>query len=152
MKQRGANRRRWKRSTTSADQIPGADRQPGGDRLAGGYRLPGDYRFGRYVIDQLFQQTGIANAAPIPVEQPQIGQQRALKQLPFGHDAISPALALGVGRGDRLLASDVRSMEFPRRLDLQQIVRRILHLDEKVGNDVSNSDIAPTTSPFRYAR
>ena len=116
MKQCGANRRCWKRTTTSADQIPGVDRFPGD------YRLPGGDRFGRYVIDQLVQQTGIANAPSIPVEQPQIGQQRALKQLPFGEDAVPPAPALGVGRGDRLFAADVRSLEFPRRLDLQQIV------------------------------
>ena len=34
-------------------------------------------------------------------------------------------------------------MEFPRRLDLQQVVRRILHLDEKVGDDVRDAEIAP---------
>ena len=146
MKQRGANRGCWKKTATSADQIPGSDRFPGADRLSGALW------FGRNVLDQLVQQPGITDAAPIPVEQPQIGQQRTLKQLPFGDGPVLPALALGVGRGDRLFAANVRPAEFSRGLDLQQIVRRILHLNEKIGDDVSNTDIATTTSPFRYAR
>ena len=94
MKQCGANRRCWKRTTTSADQIPGADRCGGNE------------------LDQLLQQPTITNTASIPVEQPQIGQQWSPKQLPFGDGPEVPALAVGVGRGDRLFAADVRPMEF----------------------------------------
>ena len=125
MKQPGANHRCRQGTAAAANQLPSAD------------------RFGRHVIDQTLQQARITDAAPIPVQQPQIGQQRTLKQLPFGDDAVSPALVLGVGRGDRLFAADVRPVEFSGGLDLQQIGCCVLHLDEKVGDDVRDSENAP---------